>query len=344
MNLIKSLRERKAVTLFFILSFTAGILIFSIGNSAIVSQQKVAEQFNPNNNKILTFINYEGVTLKEVSDIIKNQNVTLLIQVVEEESRTGIQTMFLPEGEELRVDMKAGSILSKEELKGNGSNAIYSSRINEELEVNSIKLNKVGAYYEKMRRIIISNGLFMNLYGDREVLGTEVILRGEPNNIKNSIKALEVGLKNKNIKNGVEYFDLIIDDKGMEAKALYNVAALIFIITIINALSISALWVKNRKKEIVLRKVLGAKNIDIAKIFFGELLIIAILSFVIALIIQYVIAQTSTTGFIFNVDIRLNMKTLTKSFMIAIISSFTVALTSLKYISKIQLAEMLKGE
>lgn len=351
MNLLKSLKQRKTITIFFIIAFTIGILMFSIGNSAIVAQKNKVKEFSPENNKSINFQNYNGITIKDIAEVLKNEDITVLMLMVHSDQITGIETVLLPSEKELIFDMKDGEKFTKDQLSSNNEIALYSSRINEPIEIISFDGNRkftlksIGTYYEMMRRVTIPNGLFMELYGEIDVnqSKSQIILRGEPSHIDKAIKKLESAFKSKNIEGGIEKFSLDLSSRSAEGEALYNAAILIFFITILNSISISSLWVKNRKKEIVLRKVLGAKNVDISKIFFGELLIITVFSLLLSLVIQYILILL-TGGFISNIDLRLNIEVCINSFMIAFLTSFAISLPSLRYISKIQPAEMLKGE
>lgn len=351
MRLLKSLMERKTITIFFILAFTVGILIFSIGNSAIVSQKNLAKELNKENNKVVTFQNYQDVTVKEIIEILSQEKVNVLLVTVDNNNSVGIETTLLLEDNELNKDIKDGRKLTNNDLIGNKEIGLYSSRIDGEIEISSfdkskkVKLERIGSYYDMERRVIIPNQVFIDLYGDNDVniSGVQIILRGDPENIKNVINKLELQLKGKNIQDGILVRNIDSSQKHVQGESLYNAAILIFIVTIINSISISSLWVKNRKKEIVLRKVFGAKNIDIVKIFFGELILISVLSFLLALLIQYILTIL-TGGYIGNIDLRLNIEVCIKSFVIAVITALSVSLPSLKYISKVQPAEMLKEE
>lgn len=352
MNFFKSLKERKATTCFFIISFTIGMLIFSLGSSAIVSEQNRNKEYNPENNKGISFENYIGVTFNEVKEVIDEENISAEIRYADYERTLGIETRILSKGKELKLDMKSGKCFTPDELKNNENNGIYSSRLDDEIEVTSFdkkiknKINKVASYYDIQRIVIIPNQLFENLYGNEDMINLSTILQGDPDEIQRVINKLEEKFKDKkdeDSKEGMEVVKIELNLSGEEGKVLYNASILIFVITIINSISISSLWVKGRKKEIVLRKVMGANDKDIAKIFFGELVIIALISLILATIIQQILVMI-TGGFISNIDMRINIKTLLFSFGIAIITAFSVSIPSLMYISKVQPAEMLKEE
>lgn len=353
MNLIKSLKERKGITFFFIIAFTIGILIFSIGNSAIVSQKNLAKEYNSKNNKSIGFDNYKEIKISEVMEVLKTQKVNSLFVRVDGKNLVGIETVFLRSDEDtLNKDMKTGDELKGKELEGNDEIAVFSTRLEDDLKISSwdetrqVDLKKIGSYYEIQRRAIIPNGLFEELYGAAYIQGPDiqVILRGEPGDIRVAVKVIEEKFSNRKIgEEGLTLNNIAPSRKQSQGQSLLNAGILIFIITIINSISISALWVKSRKKEIVLRKVLGAKNMDIAKIFFGELFFISVISMATALIIQYSLTLI-TTGFIGNIDLRLNLEVCIRAFVIAIITAVAVSIPAFKDISKIQPAEMLREE
>ena len=351
MNLIKSLLQRKAITFFFVVAFTVGILIFSIGDSAIISQQNKLKEFDSKNNKVISFLDYEGITIEEIINILKEGSVTTILSRDIGEESTSVETILLPEGKEFKLDMKSGKSFTNEELRGDEEKGIYSIRLDKEIELISdngdkIKVSEMGTCFDITRKVTIPNGLFIKLYGDEaSMAGTSILLRGEPDEIKSTIAKLDSEFKDRLTLNGkgIQVFDTSIENVEPESNALYNAGIMIFIITIINSVSISSLWVKSRKKEIVLRKVFGAKNRDITKIFLLELVIIAFISLILALIIQFLIAIV-TGGNIGTVDLRLKIEAIRNSFMISMITAFSVSLPSLKYISKIQPVEMLKEE
>lgn len=353
MRIFKIKKKRNVTTVFFILAFTVGILIFLIGNSAIVSEKKRVEELNSGNSTLISFKNYEGVTFGEVINTLKEyDDLTIMLRKAHYEQAIGIETRLLPKNEELRLDMKSGTNFTKDTLKDDGNNGIYSSRFDEEIVENiigteeGIKINKIGSYYETDKIVIISNKLFETLYKDAYMQEIQIFVKGEKSSIENLTNDLVSKFESKK-REGSEEGILTKPMKAVEdlaeSKALYNASILIFIVTIINSISISSLWVKNRKKEIVLRKVFGAKNRDIAKIFFGELALISLLSVMLAVIIQQILIN-STIGFISNIDLRFNFESLMNSIMVSIGVAFLTAIPSLRYISKIQPAEMLKED
>ncbi|MGL4109842.1 FtsX-like permease family protein [Clostridium sp. LP20] len=352
MNLFYSIKQRKATTIFFILSFTLSILIFSLGSSATISQNNRAKAFNSDNNKFLVFIHTNNISLSEVVNVFKDEKVTIILEKEINEKGIIVQSIVARNGEEFYLDLKEGGQVFNSSLLSTNNSAIFSTRIKEdELILNSsvenkaLTLKKEFSVFDIQKSVILPYETFEQLYDKKDMnqSNVNVIIRGEVNTLSNAVDMLDKYLKSKD-----ENFKLITspylsDNKSIEGEALHKATFFVVLITIINSISISSLWVKSRKKEIVLRKVLGAEDKDIAKIFFGELVIIAIASLILALGIQYILA-INTNGFISTVDVRLHKGNFISSFMLAIFSAFIVTLPSLKFISKVQPIEMLREE
>lgn len=353
MKFFDTLKKRNISTVFFVLAFTIGILIFLIGNSAIMSEKSRIEDFASKNQKAINFQNYEDIKFSEVFKFLeKRTDLSTTFRKVNYSKEFALETRFLSKNEELQLDMKSGICFTKDQLKDNGNTGIYSTRFDNEIEENvfgtdkNIKINKVGSYYETDRLIQIPNKLFEELYKDDMVTNVHIIVRGNEDTIQKLVSDLEYKFKDRKIsgsQNGIVLKKVELITDLAESKALQSSSIFIFIITIINSISISSLWVKNRKKEIVLRKVFGAKNIDIVKIFFGELTIISLISVSLALIIQKILFLI-TTGFIASIDLSFNVTSFLYSIMVSVLVAFLTAIPSLRNISKIQLAEMLKEE
>ncbi|MGL5087302.1 MAG: ABC transporter permease, partial [Clostridium sp.] len=264
----------------------------------------------------------------------------------------GLETRLLQKNEKFKLDMKSGTSFDRDTLKDDGNNGIYSSRLDEEFVQDiigteeSIKISKIGSYYQTDRIVIVSNKLFEKLYKNISIKEILICVKGDTKAIKNLVVTLEKKFENKkrdNAEGDILETSMPTVENLVESKTLYKASILIFIVTIINSISISSLWVKNRKKEIVLRKVFGAKNKDIVKIFFGELALISLVALILAVIIQQILVNT-TIGFISNIDLRLNFESLIYSIIVSIGVAFLTAIPSVRHISKVQPAEMLKED
>lgn len=352
MNIIKSLQKRLIVTLFFIFSFTFAILTFSIGNSAINGQQEKAKKFNKENNNMLTFIDTSGVSIKELVEVLKNESVSIM--AIKEDTNSGYQisTILQNEGFKLTEDMKSGEFYSMDYFRGNAVAGLYSNPIeNKDIAITSqitgkdIKIKKDGVFFDTNTRLIVTNKAFEELYSldEPNLSGMSIILSGEKESLDKAVALSEDYVKSKKQSNKLLVFPYLVQDKSLEGEALYSAAILIVLITIINSVSICALWVEGRKKEIILRKTFGATNKDITKIFFAELLVLSIVATLIALLVQAML-QYFTGGYISNISIRLNMNNFIYSIILAIVTAFVSSVPSLIYLQKVQPIEILREE
>ena len=350
MNLIKSLKARKAITCFFILSFTIAILTFSVGSSAIISQQNKAKEYSPDNNKFLVFLECTNINFDEIVNLLKDTDASFILNVEDRELGACVESIVLGQDVESTLDLKEGVEFTEEENMKTSSKALFSTRFDEEsLELiiprsgEKFKVDKSGKFYEISKKIILPYGAFKEIYLEDDINFSTVnlILRADKDKIEGHIKTIEEYVKKKNPNNSLKTSSYMTQDKSIEGEALYSASFTIIFITIINSISISSLWVKSRKKEIVLRKVFGATDKDISKIFFSELLIISITSVVFALIIQLTLSVVFE-GSISTIDIRLNLSNFIISTLLAVVTALLVSIPSLKHIAKVQPIEILR--
>lgn len=86
-----------------------------------------------------------------------------------------------------------------------------------------------------------------------------------------------------------------IETENLTKNAIVNtdsllfIGVLVYIISVINAINIVSFWIEQRRYEIGVRKAFGHSNMQIAYLIFQEILGIAIVSCIIALLIQILI-------------------------------------------------------
>lgn len=117
------------------------------------------------------------------------------------------------------------------------------------------------------------------------IINDKVVKSGDVKKVK---KAFEV-IPKANVKE-------FCDDEGFKSsvgKSLDNKKEDIFgdklliLVGIANVIVASTFWIRNRKKEIAIRKAFGAKNSDIVKLIFKELSFLVVLSAGIAILLQF---------------------------------------------------------
>lgn len=95
----------------------------------------------------------------------------------------------------------------------------------------------------------------------------------------------------------------------------------IMVVALINVTNISMLWIVNRKKELCIKKVLGATDVYIKKSIEADMIIVAGISAIIACIVQeilYCVVEPAVTAY------RLTFNFTWINFIIAVIVSFII--------------------
>lgn len=348
-----TIKSKINIGIFFVLAFSITIFIFSIGTSATESQKKRQEAFNGENNKVVKFTETKGVTLSDIVRILQEENVSIILEKDNYELGIAIQSIIVGKDQEFFLDMKGGNQVYTNELLNDEHNGIFSNRLpNEKIILQSVETDGIEmeiensmTMYDMQKKVIIPYDTFKQLYEGLDINETDtmIIVRGEEADILNALNTLEIRLQEIDINNKVTAVPSFFDERSIEGDALYGATFFVLLITIINSITISSLWVKERKKEIVLRKVFGAKDKDIAKIFFGELVIVAFIALFLSLGVQYVLTLI-TDGFIATVDIRLTKVNFINAVFLAIVTAGLITLPSFKFISKVQPTEMLREE
>lgn len=248
--------------------------------------------------------------------------------------------------------MKKGQYFSKDELKYSKEKAVFSNTFLGEkvLDIKNsdgtneiINFDNINISYEKEPKITISKELFKD-YGSGINFNDpslKIILSGESKDLENAIKNINEYLGSKSIV--MKVYDYMIYDRGVEWKALIKTTILIIFVTFINSIGIAYLWVQSRKKEIILRKVVGAFNFELGKLFFIDLLKIAAISMVIAIFIQGILAFANN-GYILDMCIKLNFINIISSFIVTIGTTLITSIPFLIYLFKIQPVKMLRED
>ncbi|MEG0668021.1 MAG: FtsX-like permease family protein [Clostridium sp.] len=360
MNIINSIMKRKSITVFFVLSYTFAILTFSIGKSAITSQEIKAQNYSVDNNKSIVFKGDSKLSVDELLTLLKDDKVsiTLMTQVSSDNQQMiNLETQIKTDGLFYKQDTKEGEFFEKTDFMSKDPITVVSSTVpteNNKFKIeyrdsnNEMKYEELectGMTYQRAFVATVTNDLFFNVTGNKELFNSnfQIIINGKEDVLLESINKIENHIKGINKENVLEVKGYSRGEKSYEAQVLYQASFFIILITIINSISISSLWVVDRKKEIILRKVMGAKSYDIVKMFFGELTIISLGAVVLAISIQGLGALISG-GYVGNIDIRLHLNNFIFSFILAIVTAYLSALPAFKHLTKIQPAEVLREE
>ncbi|MGL5417233.1 MAG: ABC transporter permease [Clostridium sp.] len=343
------------VSVFFIIAFTFSTFCFLLTVSLMNGKWLYNQKYNSENNKSISFITSENISLESAFNAIKERDLTIsagkFILKMQDEDNEGYEVITTLKSNEYDVnkDIINGRNLTDEEMKGDkhiGVTTIGKDKISlKRVEKENLEIEKVGEISSGVNVIILPQKTFLEYTGD-DTLSEENItlyLNGKESEINLAIEDIKKYIKDMDEKNEIKVRNITMSENLLEENFLVTATVLVILITVLNSICISALWVKERKREFVIRKACGAKNKDIFKIFFKELSISTIVAFFIALIL-YFIVTVITKNMIFGMKVSLSIFTVMITIAVSIITTFIVAVPSMKYISKLQLIEVLREE
>lgn len=352
-----NINKRKSTILFFVVSYAFTIFTFSVGFSAINSQKEKMKKISSEYNKNLVFsfdenTEVEEINSQEILNILEKEKVCTILKRYQDDGNV-VETYGITNGELYKEDMKVGEYFSKEDFKSKEIKAVVSNtflgkkelEIREGEEIKKIEFKDYAISYEKEPKITIPLDIFKKFKNgiDFNDPTLTLIINGEKKDLDKAINSLNSYIKNNNKKFSLNVYDYMTYDIEAEWKALMRTTILIIFVTLISSVGIAFLWVESRKKEIIMRKVVGANNLDVSKIFFKELFKIALIAMIISLVLQYTLA-TISGGYILNMNMKMNFTNIISSLFITLGATLVTSIPFLIYLTKIQPIEMLREE
>lgn len=145
----------------------------------------------------------------------------------------------------------------------------------------------------------------------------------------------------------LDYLGELQDDNSLKVVVenpdfLLFVALIGYIITIIFAINITVFWIEKRKYEISVRKAFGFTNGSIIKMIFKEMIGFAIISFIIAIIVQFLIGLA--VGSIANYTLKLYLPNLVIGLFVVLVTALVTTLIPAIKAIKVEPAEALKSK
>lgn len=349
-------KKRIKGLVFFLIAFSIAIFTFSVGKSATDSQKKAYLKYDPTKNKVLNFSKSEGYTLDMLKENLKKQNVSIMLVKKQDSSDVKIKTYMQTNGLFTEETMLKGETLTKEDFEGNGDKVIVSSIVkdddltlsyyNKDYKLQSKSLEKQGEYYDKEGVIVMPYSLYKSIYEENDIkdINQKIVIsaKGEYE-LDLAYKTVQEEAKKINASNVVKMSDYAAFNSSKESSLIKAVLILIVLVTMINSAGISTIWVQERKKEIIMRKIMGATDRDIAKLFFGELMAVSALSIVIALVVQFILVLI-TGGKLLNFDISMHLGNIIYSILITVAMALIVALPFYDDLKEIQPIEIIREE
>lgn len=326
-------------------------LTFSIGSNIILNEKEIMKKYNGNKNKEINFKLKSDIEIDKIKELLKNEKVTVDISFYDNCQNTIISTQIVSNSFDIINDMKSGKKFNKDDYNAKDNRALISSAL-EDKSLNcygngseAIDLENKGVFFDFGKKVNVANNTFKKLLSE-DIINTpvlRVIISGEEKDLHQVINLIEIYIKQIDGENSIEIFDYIRANREVETRELYKASIMIVVITIINSIILSSLWIDERVKEIALRKALGATNGDIFKIFFGEILKVAIIALIISNVLELSMIYI-TGGYIQNININYNIKSLIYTSILSVLTVFIVTIPSIRYLSKVEPAKLLKGE
>ena len=145
----------------------------------------------------------------------------------------------------------------------------------------------------------------------------------------------------------LDYLGELQDDNSLKVVVenpdfLLFVALIGYIITIIFAINIIVFWIEKRKYEISVRKAFGFTNGSIMKMIFKEMIGFAIISFAIAIIVQFLLGLA--VGSIANYTLKLYLPNLVIGLFVVLVTALVTTLIPAIKAIKVEPAEALKSK
>ena len=145
----------------------------------------------------------------------------------------------------------------------------------------------------------------------------------------------------------LDYLGELQDDNSLKVVVenpdfLLFVALIGYIITIIFAINITVFWIEKRKYEISVRKAFGFTNGSIMKMIFKEMIGFAIISFALAIIVQFLLGLA--VGSIANYTLKLYLPNLVIGLVVVLVTALVTTLIPAIKAIKVEPAEALKSK
>lgn len=120
------------------------------------------------------------------------------------------------------------------------------------------------------------------------------------------------------------------------------IAAIGYLVTLVFAINITIFWIEKRKYEISVRKAFGFTNGSIMKMIFTEMIGFAIISFIIAIIMQFVLSVV--VGSIADYTLQLYLPNLVIGLVVVLVTALVTTLIPVIKAIKVEPAEALKAK
>lgn len=264
-------------------------------------------------------IDQNNITLPDMLNFLKNQKSNIILFKKSDTKIFGVYTV----NKQFEPNIILGRTFTQEDFN-NGTNTII---INQKLKdkcidkngkkfyefdtnyfqvigifkPNNNNINKDAlAYYNLASKKIISK----NLIYDNYIFGEFEIDAGDKT--KEIVKRLDdycIVKITRSVRDN-SFKEILQKTISSQSLTLFPVTLIIFLI-ILNSISVSSNWIENRKKEIFIRRLVGATEKRIAIMLFKDFFLISTSSYIVALLLAMIVSKLQLiTFFIFKLSIE----------------------------------------
>lgn len=379
-TLLIRIKQSPLLSALLIFGLVTSILLISLGTSFVSNlyySDKAKSQYNPQKAKVYD-ITYSA--LKSSDSSVMNKlfskidndtglfinNLLLHTDASEVNEYNKVSGEYFTNNNVWHYPLISGSYYTAEDVKkGNkvvvlGSNLLkkaYERNGNKYIEIEEEEYlikGVIGISNEKSswdNRIIMpctsmpKNYFKNNLQRDLEDIS--FVIYNEKGEYSQDIKQINAEGKKLFDNFTLDYLGELQDDNSLKVVVenpdfLLFVALIGYIITIIFAINITVFWIEKRKYEISVRKAFGFTNGSIMKMIFKEMIGFAIISFIIAIIVQYLLGLI--VGSIANYTLKLYLPNLVIGLFVVLVTALVTTLIPAIKAIKVEPAEALKSK
>ena len=379
-TLLIRIKQSPLLSALLIFGLVTSILLISLGTSFVSNlyySDKAKSQYNPQKAKVYD-ITYSA--LKSSDSSVMNKlfskidndtglfinNLLLHTDASEVNAYNKVSGEYFTNNNVWHYPLISGSYYTAEDVKkGNkvvvlGSNLLkraYERNGNKYIEIEEEEYlikGVIGIPNEKSswdNRIIMpctsmpKNYFENNLQRDLEDIS--FVIYNEKGEYSQDIKQINAEGKKLFDNFTLDYLGELQDDNSLKIVVenpdfLLFVALIGYIITIIFAINITVFWIEKRKYEISVRKAFGFTNGSIMKMIFKEMIGFAIISFIIAIIVQFLIGLA--VGSIANYTLKLYLPNLVIGLFVVLVTALVTTLIPAIKAIKVEPAEALKSK
>ena len=370
--LVNQIKSHPVPIILFIISFISMATLISVWTSNVATLKDLALQKTEGSPKNTLSVNAsfgENISFEKFIEIFESisentnitfENVYLDLDNNTEEKKT-IVLEYFKKSPQWRYPLISGRDYNeKEVINGDKkvlvgkkiAQAMYNENGIDKINIQSSIYEVVGVVGRKNKETPWDDEIFMSLKSAPETAKIQFSgvkpftfliknSNGQPIEDCNQLRGKISGkLSSFSVKELNEKNDAIANSLA-ENKNFTEITVIITILVLINMMSISIYWISDRVEEIGIRKAFGMNDKEIIEMLFGELFSICIISFILVLIVQFILNMILDNT---KYSLNLTLQNCYSGIVISLISTIVSIILPIYHILKIQPIQVLKGE